>query len=114
MWCVRCAPNAPRSRRGKRRAGSVSDRSRASAIARNSGRLRSRLAIRGVSLMSRSPCILAVSLIGLLTAGVVRADEEPTFRDRPLSTWIAVLTGDKEVKHRQGALIALEQIGPLK
>jgi HEAT repeat protein len=49
-----------------------------------------------------------------LAAGVVRADEEPSFRDRPLSTWIAVLTGDKDVKHRQGALIALEQIGPLK
>jgi HEAT repeat protein len=64
--------------------------------------------------MSRSPSILVVGLIGLLAAGVGRAEEEPTFRDRPLSTWIAVLTGDKEVKHRQGALIALEQIGPLK
>ncbi|HBI43825.1 MAG TPA: hypothetical protein DDY78_13395 [Planctomycetales bacterium] len=61
--------------------------------------------------MSRSPIVL---VIGLLAAGVVRAAEEPTFRDRPLSTWIAVLTGDKEVKHRQGALIALERIGPLK
>jgi HEAT repeat protein len=64
--------------------------------------------------MSRCPSILVVGLIGLLAVGAVRAEEEPTFRDRPLSTWIAVLTGDKEVKHRQGALIALEQIGPLK
>ncbi len=64
--------------------------------------------------MSRSPSILVVGLIGLLAVGVGRAEEEPAFRDRPLSTWIAVLTGDKEVKHRQGALIALERIGPLK
>src|ERR1700722_10716075 len=64
--------------------------------------------------MSPSPNVLAVVTLALLTAGVIRADEEPTFRDRPLSTWIAVLTGDKEIKHRQGALIALEQIGPLK
>jgi len=64
--------------------------------------------------MSRSPSVLVIGLIGFLAAGVTRADEEPTFRDRPLSTWIAVLTGDKEVKHRQGALIALERIGPLK
>ncbi len=55
-----------------------------------------------------------VGMLVLLTAGIVCADEEPTFRDRSLSTWIAVLTGDKEVKRRQGALIALEQIGPLK
>ena len=53
--------------------------------------------------MSRSPCVLSVVTLAFLTAGSVRADEEPTFRDRPLSTWIAVLTGDKELKHRQGA-----------
>jgi HEAT repeat protein len=64
--------------------------------------------------MSRFPSVLVLGLIGFLAVGVVQAEEEPAFRDRPLSTWIAVLTADKEVKHRQGALIALEQIGPVK
>ena len=64
--------------------------------------------------MSRFPGVVAVGLIGFLAAEAVRAEEEPTFRDRPLSAWVAVLTGDADVKHRQGALIALERIGPLK
>jgi HEAT repeat protein len=63
--------------------------------------------------MSRRLCILAFGTL-TLAVGVLRADEEPMFRDRPLSAWVAVLTGDKEVKHRQGALIALERIGPGK
>ena len=58
--------------------------------------------------------ILAVLAVGMVLCPVAHADEEPTFRDRPLSAWVAVLTSDADVKHRQGALIALERIGPLK
>ncbi len=64
--------------------------------------------------MSRLPGLLAVGLVGCLAAGAVRAEEEPTFRGRTLSAWAAVLTGDADVRRRQGALIALERIGPLK
>jgi HEAT repeat protein len=63
--------------------------------------------------MSRSLRLTALGLL-ILSAGAARADDEPTFRDRPLSAWIAVLTSDPEVKHRQGALIALERIGAAK
>ena len=63
--------------------------------------------------MSRVPLVMALGLAGCLAAAA-RAEEEPTFRDRPLSAWVAVLNGDPDIKHRQGALIALERIGPVK
>ena len=63
--------------------------------------------------MSRHLGMLALGFL-VLTAGAARAEDEPTFRDRPLSAWIALLNTDPEVRRRQGALIALERIGPLK
>ena len=63
--------------------------------------------------MSRFLSVATLAVLAL-TAGAVRGDDEPMFRDRPLSAWIAVLTSDKEVRHRQGALIALERIGIAK
>ena len=61
--------------------------------------------------MSRSVACSPLGTVGCLLTAAACADEEPTFRDRPLSAWVAVLTGDVQVKHRQGALIALSALG---
>jgi HEAT repeat protein len=53
--------------------------------------------------------VLTVLGIGLTCRG--RADDEPTFLDRKLSYWMALLSEGKDAKARRRGVVAVEQIG---
>src|SRR5262245_4031635 len=53
--------------------------------------------------------LLAGLLLGLAPA--TRAEDEPTFLDKKLSYWLALLEEGKDVKARRKGILGLEQIG---